>query len=81
MFFLITAMWQNDIYKYIFSNILFHYGLSQNIEYSSLCCTVGPCCLSILYIIVASTNAKLFHPPPTSPSPPPRPWQPPACSL
>ena len=28
--------------------ILFHYGLSQNIEYSSLCYTVRPCCLSIL---------------------------------
>ena len=26
---------------------LFHDGLSQGIEYSSLCYTVGPCCLSI----------------------------------
>ena len=33
-------------------HILFHYGLSQDIEYSFLCYTVGPCCLSILYIIV-----------------------------
>ena len=31
---------------------LFHYGLLQDTEYSSLCYTVGPCCLSILYIIV-----------------------------
>ena len=30
---------------------LFQYGLSQDIEYSSLCCTVGPC-LSIPYVIV-----------------------------
>ena len=30
--------------------ILFHDGLSQDIDYSSLCYTVGPCCLSILYI-------------------------------
>ena len=30
----------------------FHYRLSQDIEYSSLCYTVGPCCLSILYIVV-----------------------------
>ena len=27
--------------------ILFHCGLSQDIEYSSLCSTVGPWCLSI----------------------------------
>ena len=36
---------------YIF-NILFHYGLSQNVESSFLCYTVRPCCLSILHIIV-----------------------------
>ena len=30
----------------------FHYDLSQNIEYCSLCYGVGLCCLSILYIIV-----------------------------
>ena len=29
-----------------------HYSLSQDIEYNSLDCTVGPCCLSILYTIV-----------------------------
>ena len=40
------------IYIYILVHILFHYGLSQDIEYSSLCYTVGPCCLSILYIKV-----------------------------
>ena len=28
-----------------------HYGLSQDIEYSFLCYTIGPCCLSILYVI------------------------------
>ena len=40
-------------YTYIlFKNILSHYGLSQDIEYSFLCYTVGPCCLSILHIIV-----------------------------
>ena len=36
----------------MFFIFFFHYGLSQDIEYSSLCCTVGPCRLSILYIIV-----------------------------
>ena len=35
---------------YILFNILFYYGLSQNIEYSSLYYTVAPCCLSILYM-------------------------------
>ena len=28
------------------------YGLLQDVKYSSLCYTAGPCCLSILYIIV-----------------------------
>ena len=37
---------------YILFHILFHYGLLQDIKYSSLCYTVGPCCLSILYIVV-----------------------------
>ena len=35
----------------ILFNIPFHYDLSQNTEYSSLCHTIGPCCLPILYII------------------------------
>ena len=37
---------------YILFNILSHYDLSQDIEYSSLCYTIEPCCLSILYMIV-----------------------------
>ena len=37
---------------YILFYMLFHCGLSQDIEYSSLCYTVGPCCLSLLYIVV-----------------------------
>ena len=43
------------IYIYIKScQILFHYKLLQDIEYSSLCCIVGLylCCLSILYIVL-----------------------------
>ena len=40
-------------HMYISKIILFHYGLSQDIQYSSLCYTLGPCCLSIL-------NATLF---------------------
>ena len=42
-----------NIYIYIFS----HYDLLQDIEYSSLWYTVGPCCLSVLYII----NPFLLH--------------------
>ena len=42
----------SDIHMYILFQILFHYRLLQGIEYSSLCYTVGPCCLSILYIVV-----------------------------
>ena len=33
-------------YRHSFFNALVHYGLSQDIEYSSLCYTVVPCCLS-----------------------------------
>ena len=40
-----------QLYVYIHSFcILLHYGLSQDIEYSSLCYPVRPCCLSILYM-------------------------------
>ena len=46
-----TAKWFSYTYIYILFYILFHYGLSQDIEYSSLCYTVGPCCLSSLYIL------------------------------
>ena len=57
---------------------LFHYGLLQYTEYSSLCSTVGPCCLSILYIIVCICWPQT--PNPSLPQSPP-PWQPPVCSL
>ena len=41
------------IYIYLFLfQILFHYRLLQDIEYSSLCYTVNSCCLSILYVVV-----------------------------
>ena len=37
----VTRLYNIDIF-----NILFHYGLSQDIEYSPLCYIVGLCCLS-----------------------------------
>ena len=46
--FFCTAKW--FVYFYIY--ILFHYGLSQNNEYISLCYTRDPCCLSVLFVIV-----------------------------
>ena len=57
---LISAVQQSDsvihththIYIHILFYILFHYGLSQDIEHSSLCYTVGPCCLCILCMCV-----------------------------
>ena len=38
------------VHIYILFHVLFHYYILQDIEYSSLCYTVGPCCLSIIYI-------------------------------
>ena len=32
--------------------ILFHYRLLQDIEYSSICYAANPCCISILHIVV-----------------------------
>ena len=37
---------------YILFQSLFHYRLLQDVEYSCLSSTVGPCCLSILYKVV-----------------------------
>ena len=42
---LISIVQQSDSVIHIY--ILFHYGLSQDIEYRSLCFMVGPCCLYI----------------------------------
>ena len=40
------------------SYTLFHHGLSQDIDDSSLCYTVGPCCLSLLNVIVCIYQPK-----------------------
>ena len=46
---LLSTAQQSDSVIYIHSlfHVLFHYGVPQGIEYSSLCYAVGPCCLSI----------------------------------
>ena len=45
-----------QLYTYILFNILFYYGLSHDIKYSSLCFIVELCCLSVLHIIAYSTH-------------------------
>ena len=40
------------IYIYILFQILFHYSLLQDTEYSSLCCVAQPYCLSVFYLAV-----------------------------
>ena len=52
MFQVYSKVIQLYIYICILFQVLFHYRLLQDIEYSSLCYMVGPCCLSILYIVV-----------------------------
>ena len=46
-----TVMW-SYIYIHSFPHLTFYHVLSQEIGYSSLCCTVEPHCLSILNVIV-----------------------------
>ena len=50
---------------YTLFQILFHYRLSQNVEYSSLCYTVRLCCLSILFIRSdqSLSHVRLFETP------------------
>ena len=53
---LLSVVKHSDSVIHIYISILFHipfcYGLLHDTEYSSLCYTVGPCYLFILYIIV-----------------------------
>ena len=60
-----TAKWFSFTYIYIPFYILFHYGLSQDAEYSSLCYTVGPCCLryAMTYISVLLLSSHIISPP------------------
>ena len=77
---LITAVQQSDLilYTHIHTHTFFFiffsiYGLPQDIEYSSLGCTVGPC-VSIIYIYQFASANPIF---PVQLSPTlPFPWQP-----
>ena len=48
--------WSDLAAAYILFNILFHYDLSQDIGYSSLCYTVGPYCFQRFLILQASRS-------------------------
>ena len=49
------------IYMYIIFQILFRYRLVQDIECSSLCYTVGPCCLFyILYCVYVNPKLLIY---------------------
>ena len=50
-----VAKWFSYTYTNILFYVIFHYSLSQIIDYSSLCYVVGSYCLSVLYEF-ASTN-------------------------
>ena len=67
------------IYIYIaFKNILFHYGLSQDTEYSSLCYTISSVQFSRSVVSDSLRPHELQHARPPCPSPTPRvypnPW-------
>ena len=77
-FLLYSIVTQSYVYIHSFSHTIFHHVLSQEIEYSSLCYTVRPHCLSILNVIVYIYQAQTPHPSHSLPTPP---WQPQVCSL
>ena len=61
-----TTEWLNWTDTF-FSFILFHYGLSQDIEYNSMCYTVRPYCYPFYIRKLTSTNPNLlFHSSPNS---------------
>ena len=59
---LISAVQQSDlvIHRYSF-HILFIYGLSQDIEYSSLCYTAETCWLSFNSALVANVQGRKYY--------------------
>ena len=68
---LISAVQQSDsvIHIYILFHILFHYGLSQDIEYSSLCYTVGTLFIHSIYnsLHLLNPNSQSILPSPLLP--------------
>ena len=67
---LITAVQQSAsvLHRYtLLFHALFHYNLSRDIEYSSLCCAVGPCCVSIVCTSLIIPNSHCAPLPPPAP--------------
>ena len=51
------------IYIYTHIYIIFHYGLSQDMEYSFLCQAVGSCCVNTnLYLLIPNSKSILTPP-------------------
>ena len=65
---LVSGVWPRDSVIHIYSFSDSFAILLQNMEYSFLCYTVGPCWLSTLYTVVCINNSKI---PNSSPSRPP----------
>ena len=61
-------LYSKVIQLHIFFSHSNHYGLSWDIQYGSLCCRVGLCCLSILYGLVCICWSQT--PSPRLPKPP-----------
>ena len=60
--FFITSATSEAIYVYsFFKNILFHYGLSQDTEYSSLCYTVKSCCIFLVLVTWFTWAPEIAH--------------------
>ena len=69
-FLLYSILTQSYIYIHSFSHTIFHHVLSQEIEYSSLCCTIGPHSLSILNAAVVYVyQPQTPHPSHSTPLP------------
>ena len=47
------------MYVHVFCHSLFHHDLSYDIEYSSLCFTVGPCCLILFTVLNNAAVSRL----------------------
>ena len=58
----LVLVYSKVIQLYIHVHTLFHYGLLQDIEYSSLCYTVGPCCLSTLPLVTPNSQSIRLPP-------------------
>ena len=57
---IVSGIWQSDsvIHIFIHFQILYPHRLLQNIECTSLCCTLGSCWLSILYIVLCACQQQ-----------------------